>query len=246
MRALQKLAWTEAKLYVREPSAAFFTLAFPLLLLLVWGSIYGNEPADIFGGRGFLDISVPALIGFIAATSAFLGLSSTLATYRDQGVLRRYHIAPVHPALLSGAVVVMYVGITAVSAAVLVAVAYLAYGVGPPQAPLSVAQAALLSTLSLMTLGLLLGSVAPTPRSAEAIGMVVYFPMIFLSGAVGMPREIMPETMRRITEVFPLTHVVKLLQDLWLGNGWDVVAVAVLGGFALVAAAISIWVFRWE
>jgi ABC-2 type transport system permease protein len=246
LNPLLKLTWTETKLYIREPSAAFFTLAFPLLLLLLFGGIYGNEPADMFGGRGFLDIFVPALIGFIAVTSAFLGISQTLATYRDQGVLRRYRASPLHPGVLSAAAILMYAGITAVGAIVMVAVGHIVYGVALPEQPLSLALAALLATLTFLTMGLLLGSVAPTPRTAEAVGMVIYFPMIFLSGAVGIPREIMPELMQRLTELLPLTHAVDLLRSLWLGGGWDLTAVTVLVGVAVVSAAISVRVFRWE
>jgi ABC-2 type transport system permease protein len=246
MKSFLKLTWTETKLYTREPSAAFFTLAFPLLLLLLFGGIYGNEPAELFGGRGYLDIFVPALIGFIAITSAFLGISQTLATYRDQGVLRRYRAAPLHPGVLSAAAITMYAGITAVGALLTVAVAHIVYGVGLPEQPLSVALAALLTTLTFLAMGLLLGSVAPTPRTAEAVGMVIYFPMIFLSGAVGIPREIMPELMQRLTEVLPLTHAIDLLRSLWFGGGWELPAVAVLVGFGVVSVLISVRVFRWE
>lgn len=246
MKALLTLSWTEAKLYVREPSAAFFTLAFPLLLFVIFGNIYGNEPVEAFDGRGFLDVFVPSLLGFIAATSAFLGVSSNLATYRDQGVLRRYHVAPVRPAVLSGAALIVYVGITAVSAIVLIAVAILLFDVTLPASPFAVVLATLLGTVSFMCLGLLLGSVAPTPRAAESIGLAIYFPMIFLSGAVGIPRDLMPDLMRNLTEALPLTHMVTLLQGLWNGDGWDLIAVAVLTGMAVVAGAASARTFRWE
>ena len=60
MQGLFKLTWIELKLFSREPIAAFFTLAFPLMMLFLFGSIYGNKPSSFFGGFGTIDISVPA------------------------------------------------------------------------------------------------------------------------------------------------------------------------------------------
>ena len=68
MRSFWKLTLVEAKLFVREPFAAFFTLAFPLMMLFIFGSIYGNEPIDFFDGRGSVDVSVPAYMAMIIGT----------------------------------------------------------------------------------------------------------------------------------------------------------------------------------
>ena len=69
MKSLLKMTWVEAKLFLREPVGAFFTLAFPLMMLFLFGSIYGNEPTPMFGGRGTIDISVPSYTAMIVATT---------------------------------------------------------------------------------------------------------------------------------------------------------------------------------
>lgn len=74
-----------------------------------------------------------------------------------------------------------------------------------------------LSSLSFFALGFVLDGLAPTARTAQIVAMVLFYPMIFLSGS-GIPREIMPESVRRISECLPLTHVVTLLRGLWLGD----------------------------
>ncbi len=56
-------------------STAFFTLAFPLMMLFLFGSIYGNTPSPFFGGYGSVDISVPAYSAMIIATSGLIGLT---------------------------------------------------------------------------------------------------------------------------------------------------------------------------
>jgi ABC-2 type transport system permease protein len=248
MRAFRKLALTEAKLYLREPSTAFMTLVFPVFLVLIFGSVYGNDPADVdfeFGEYGFLDTFAPGLIAFIIATSAFLSLSSALATYRDQGTLRRFHATPLQPVIIFVAEFAVYVGVTAVGALFLVAIGVVLFDLAMPAAPLSLLIAFVFSTVCVMSLGVLLGSLAPTARAAEAAGLAIFFPLIFLSGAM-LPRDVMPEAMQQASQVLPLTHVVTLMRDLWIGDGWNLVSLGVLGAFAAVGIAVSVRVFRWE
>jgi ABC-2 type transport system permease protein len=97
MRGFWKLTLMELKLFLREPTAAFFTLAFPLMLLFLFGSIYGNEPTPFFGGYGSVDVSVPGYTALIIGTSGLLTLAITMASYREHGVLRRLKATPLRP-----------------------------------------------------------------------------------------------------------------------------------------------------
>jgi ABC-2 type transport system permease protein len=78
-----------------------------------------------------------------------------------------------------------------------------------------------------------------------AIGFVIYFPMIFLSGAV-VPRQALATSMRRIGEVLPLAPVVTGLRDAWSGAGVNLLALAALTVMIVVASAVGVRVFRWE
>src|SRR5512136_2231618 len=100
MKSLLKMTWVEAKLFLREPIGAFFTLAFPLMMLFLFGSMYGNKPVPEFGGRGTIDISVPAYTAMIIATTGLMGLTITMAAYRENGVLRRLRTTPVSPLVI--------------------------------------------------------------------------------------------------------------------------------------------------
>jgi ABC-2 type transport system permease protein len=72
-------------------------------------------------------------------------------------------------------------------------------------------------------------------------------PMMFLSGA-GMPLEILPATIRRISDFLPLTSVVKLLRGLWFGETWGqhLLETAVLLGILGICTAVAARFFRWE
>ena len=61
-----------------------------------------------------------------------------------------------------------------------------------------------------------------------------------------MPRETMPENIRRIGDFLPLTYVVELLKGLWFGQGWNLGAVAVLLGMLVVGTLLATRTFRWE
>ncbi|MFQ5419968.1 MAG: ABC transporter permease, partial [Anaerolineae bacterium] len=61
-----------------------------------------------------------------------------------------------------------------------------------------------------------------------------------------MPRSIMPESVQRVADFLPLTHVVKLLEDLWLRGSWNLTSLAVVVGLLVVGLLISRQTFRWE
>jgi ABC-2 type transport system permease protein len=77
--------------------------------------------------------------------------------------------------------------------------------------------------------------------------MVIFYPMMFLSGA-SVPLEVMPEGVRSISNFLPLTHVVTLLRGLWFGEGWGehLTEVIILGGILVVGAGLAARFFRWE
>ncbi len=140
-------------------------------------------------------------------------------------------------ALSVGTALVGGVSITVASAA--------AYGTNFPQQPLALAGAFVLGTLCFSAIGIFLGAVLPTARAAQGAGLVLFFMMFMLSGA-GPPPDVMSGAMRVINDMLPLTYVIMVLQDPWLGFGWDttgsMVVVAIFGG----TAALSFWLFRWD
>ncbi|GAG59073.1 unnamed protein product, partial [marine sediment metagenome] len=99
MKSLFKLTVVEMKLYLREPIATFFTLAYAPMLLLLFGFIYGNEPATHFGNRGFIDIMLPAYVALIIVTVGLMSVPIATAEDREKGVLRRFYSTPASPAV---------------------------------------------------------------------------------------------------------------------------------------------------
>ncbi|MBP7593778.1 MAG: ABC transporter permease [Chloroflexi bacterium] len=245
MKTLWKMIWTELKLQLREPVGVFFTLAFPLMLLFIFGSIYGNEPSDYLGGHGSIDISVPGYIGMIIGTIGMLSLPIALSNYREQGILRRLQATPLPSSIILWSQVAVNVIMTLLGASMLVIAGFVVYDLSVPQASLGLLLAVILSGFSFLAVGFVLAGVLPTARSAQAVGMALFYPMLFLSGAA-MPRQVMPEGVQKFSELLPLTHVVKLLEGLWLDGVWNQTSLAVVVGLLMVCLVISRRTFRWE
>jgi ABC-2 type transport system permease protein len=247
MKSLLKMTWVQAKLFLREPFGAFFTLAFPVGLLFLFGSIYGNEPSDLFGGRGTIDISVPAYTAMIIATTSLMGLGITMASYRENGVLRRLQTTPISPLVILVAETAVLLAMTALGMILLVVAGKLVYGLRFEGQVLSVVGGFLLGSLSMLAVGFVLAGVMRTARSAQIVGMVLLYPMLFLSGA-GFPRELLPAPVLRVSTFLPLTYVVNLLRGLWVGESWGqhTTDALVLAGLLVAGVVVSSLTFRWE
>ncbi len=244
MRALWTMTWTEAKLFMREPAAVFFTLAFPLLLLLVFGAIFGNAPiAD--SAFGSVDRSVPGYIAITMGALSLIGVPVTLATYREQGVLRRFRVTPLPTWLFLAAHGLVALTMILIGTGLVIGMAYALFDLRLPTAPIGVFAATVLSSLSFLAVGVLLGGTLPTARTAQAVGMALFFPMLFLSGAA-LPRFLFPDLLKQISLFFPLTHVVTLLQQLWMEGGWPPQALLILTGLLVASAVGAVTCFRWR
>jgi ABC-2 type transport system permease protein len=247
MKSLLKLSWMEIKLFLREPIGAFFTLVFPLMMLFLFGSIYGNKPSPYFNGLGTIDISIPAYTGMIIATGGLLSITITMSAYRENGVLRRMRTTPISPFTILAAQVIVVFVMTLLGMALLMLAGALVYHVKFTGNPLSVLGGFVLASLSFFALGFILAGIMPSARTAQIVGMVLLYPMMFLSGA-GFPRELLPAAIHKVSVFLPLTYVVNLLRGLWIGEAWSahLLDVGVLVGMLIIGVVVSALTFRWE
>ena len=245
MKPFLALTATELRLQFREPMAMIFTLAFPVFLMVVFGAIFGNDASPAMAGYGQIDLSLPGYIGMIVGTVGMLGIPMTLANYRDNGVLRRLSASPVRASSLLWAQVVTQVVMTGIGIALLLGVGSLLFDLRVPAGGLAIVPAAIVGGLSFFAVGFVLAGVLPNARAAQAVGMAVFYPMLFLSGAA-MPRFLMPEGVRRVAQVMPLTHVVKLMEELWIAGTLNTVSLVVVVGMLIAGIVLARVTFRWE
>jgi len=239
MRTLAKLTWVEMKLFSREPITVIFSLAFPLVMLLVLAGVFGNEVDPEFRDAIPVDYYVPGYLAIVIASIGLIGLPVHLAAYRERGILRRFRASSVSPWSLFAAQVTVSFVLAVVGSVLLVVAAVVIYDAQLPESPARLLLAFVISTLSFVSLGFLIGTLLASARAAQAVGLLLFLPMWLLSGA-GPPRGVMGGAMRAISDVLPLTYVVTSLQDAWLGLGSSVIEILVLTGVILVAGALSV------
>jgi ABC-2 type transport system permease protein len=244
MKAFLKLTAMELRLQLREPMVVIFTLAFPVFLMIVFGAIFGNEPNEAMAGYGQIDLSLPGYIGMIVGTVGMLGIPMTLASYRDLGVLRRLSATPVRPSSILWAQVVTRVVLTLAGVGLLLLVGTVLFDLRPPARVMAIFPAAILGGLSFFAIGFVLAGVMPNARAAQAVGMALFYPMLFLSGAA-MPRHIMPDAVQRVSELLPLTHVVKLMEDFWIAGSLNTVSLIVVVAVLISGVLLARVTFRW-
>ncbi len=241
-----KLTWIEIKLFLRNYVATFFIFLFPLLMLALFGSIYGNKPVPVFGGLGSVDITVPGYIAsLIIGTTAFIGLPLDLAFQRQLGVLRRMRATPLHPVAVLGSKMLMNLLATLVGVTLLITAGAAFYQAALPASWLTVFLGILLSCLCLFSLGFALASLVRSANAVRAVSFSIFYPMMFFSGGT-IPAQFLPPAVQDIAKFMPMTYTVNMLRDLWFGKGWDLTAVAVLAGFTIAGILLSVRFFRWE
>jgi ABC-2 type transport system permease protein len=247
MKSLLKMTWMEGKLFLREPASAFFTLIFPLLMLFIFGSIYGNNPPPGSTSRGAIDALIPAFTAMIIGMVGLMPITITLATYRENGILRRLRTTPISPLVVMVAQVIVVFTMTVLGMILLVSAGVLVYHVQFEGNLLSLLGGFVLASLSFYGIGFILASTLPTARTAQIVAMVLLYPMLILSGAA-WPRELMPATVEKISAFLPLTYVVNLLRGLWVGDAWSlhVTDVIILVVMLAVGVLVSVRLFRWE
>jgi ABC-2 type transport system permease protein len=247
MKSLLKMTWMEARLFLREPVSAFFTLVFPLIMLFIFGTIYGNVPMPGSGAQGTVDTLIPAFTAMIIGMTGLMATTITMATYRENGILRRLSTTPVSSLVVMTAQVIVVFTMTTLGMLLLVIAGKLVYHVRFEGNAFSLLAGFVLSSLSFFGIGFILAGTLPTARTAQIVAMVLLYPMMILSGAA-WPRELMPATVQKISAFVPLTYVVNLLSGLWNGEAWSqhTSDVIVLVAFLVAGVLISIKTFRWE
>lgn len=241
------MSWMEGKLFLREPVGAFFTLVFPLIMLFIFGTIAGVQPVPGTNSQGPVGDLIPALIAMVIGITGLMSITITIATYRENGILRRLRTTPVSPLVVMMAQVVVVFTMTALGMLLLIVTGKLFYQVSFEGNAISMLGGFILSSLSFFGIGFILAGTLPTARTAQVVAMVLLYPMLIFSGAA-WPRELMPAAVQKVSACLPLTYVVNLLRGLWMGDAWGehLLDLGVLMVMLVAGVIVSVKTFRWE
>jgi ABC-2 type transport system permease protein len=247
MSAMSTLVKVDTKLFLREPPAVFWAVGFPALLLAALGGLFPGfrEPVPELGELRLIDVYLPIALAVTLATTGVTGLPAVLVAYRQYGILRRMGVTPVGPARLLSAQLLVHLGAAVVAASLAIGVAVIGFGVPLPKDPVMFGLVFLLAAAAMFSIGLLIGAVAPTVSSGQAIGMAVYFPMLLFAG-VYFPRETMPDGLRAVSDLTPAGAAVQAMQDAWTDGTPDAGSLLVMAVIALGAGLLAARFLRWD
>ena len=243
-RQVSALASTEVRLFVREPFAMFFSLAFPLVLLLFVGSVGAVNEVDT--GVRFIDTYMASMVGMTAANVGIMGLAIHVAENRSRGALKRYRLSPLHPSAYFAAQLITAAATLVVSLLGLTVVTFALYGPTDQTRWLPFLVTALLALYVAVSFGLLIGGLPLPLRSIQVISAALFFLMFFSSGAA-LPRQAFPEWLQTATAFNPLAQLNDLLVYFYAGTyelRW--ISIAALVAVALVLNLITVKTFNWE
>lgn len=233
----RRLLVSELRLLGRDPMTLTFVLGFPIVSMLIIGGSFGTE-----AGGGFpVDPSqwyVASYFTVVIGSTGLIMLPVHIATYRERGVLRRFAAAGFPRWSFSLAMLAVGLTAIAIGGTALLAVAAPVYGVPHVDDPVRVAAGVLAASVAFVSLGVLLGTLLPTARSAQAVGLLLFFPS-FLLGVGGPPPSVMSDAVREISDRLPLSLANQAIREPWLGLGDATGALCATIVIALVAACLA-------
>jgi ABC-2 type transport system permease protein len=236
LRAQQRLFW-------RNREAAFFTFLLPIIFLVLLGSVYGDDPIDGVRGSTYL---LAGMLGYGVAATAFAGLPITLVVRRESGVLKRVRGTPLPPGTYMAAVIGSTLVVIAIEVATQLLLGRFVLDAGWPDSPAQLALVLLVGTAAFAALGFGITGLVRSAEGSSAIVNAIYLPMAFLSGAFFSPRSF-PDVLEAISDVLPLTFLLRLIRDVFVGGGGDARgSLAALAVWGAIGLALALRMFRWE
>jgi ABC-2 type transport system permease protein len=236
--AVGRLVRAELKLMMRDPLVLTFVVAFPIVTMLIIGGAFGTQPDQAFDFVNPAHWYVASYLTVVIAAMGLVMLPVHLASYRERGVLRRFAAAGFPRWSFPISQLIVGLATTTVSCALLLVVAAPVYGIPPMHSWWRVTAALALGSIAFVSLGVVLGSVLPSARSAQAVGLLIFFPS-FLLGAGGPPPHVMGSVVRQVAGPLPLTLLTNAVREPWLGLGSATGSLAAVAALAVAATALA-------
>jgi ABC-2 type transport system permease protein len=242
---LAALVKVQAKLSVREPYALGAGIVLPAVLLVVFGFISRHVAGNVDGsGLTVIDLYIPTIM-VISFIGIAISLPNTLVRDREIGWLRRISTTPVHPSQLLATQLILDLVLAAAAIIILIAGGTAIFGapltVNIPYFILSVA----LAIAEIFSLGLVVVALIPTQTAASAVGGVLFFALLFLSGLWVQPLQV-GEPLRAILWYSPSGTAVRAILYSVFHVTPPATTLLALAGYTLIFAFTAVRYFRWE
>lgn len=238
----------DQKIFWRNPAAVFFTVLFPIVLLLIFATVFGDQTIDVAGGIEITTYYVPAIITLAVVSATMQTLAMSLVIAREEGRLKRGRGTPMPAWVFIAGRVGNSIVVAALMLALVALLGRLLYGVPIPweRAP-ELLVVLVVGAASFCCLGIALTAAIPSQDAAAPIANVILLPLYFLSG-VFIPDDELPSGVIGFADHFPIRPFFQSFFDAYVhGSGptlaWDHLAVVAIWGLAGLLLAVRF--FRW-
>ncbi len=206
----------QLRMFLRSPVAVFFTVMLPLIMLLLFNSLFGDADVDTPAGSWPLrQFYVGGLAAFTAVSATFTNLANVVPIRREEGILKRWRSTPlplaVHIAGMIGAAII----VAAVGVLIMVGVGVVLYGVETEAGKIPVAVAMFVVGVgAFAVLGIAVASLVRTAETAPAVANALILPLAFVSDVFVQMND-PPGWLTTIADVFPLRPFAQTFQDVF-------------------------------
>jgi len=239
------------KAFWRNPAAAFFTFAFPLLFLIIFTTLFGSADIVINGNTvSVATFYIAGIAAFSVITACYTNIAMSLTFARDLGVLKRVKGTP-----LPGWAYLTARMLHAVAIGLLLVLICLVFGMLFYEARLPASSIpAFVVTLALgaacfAALGMAITTVVPNADAAPAIVNASILPLLFISD-VFIPLQDPPAWLDVLGKVFPVRHFSEAMQHVFFppagAAGFQPASLAVLVAWGALGLLIAVRRFSWE
>jgi ABC-2 type transport system permease protein len=241
----------DQKAFWRNPASVFFTVMFPVVLLLIFATVFGGQTVDVRGGIKTTTYYVPAIITLSVISATMQSLAMSLVIAREDGRLKRSRGTPMPPWVFIAGRVGNSIVVALMMLALLAAIGRLLYGVDIPWDRLpAIVVTLVIGAAAFCCLGIALTAAIPSQDAAAPIVNALLLPLYFLSG-VFIPDDQLPNGVIHFADIFPIRHFFEAFFDAYVpANGgagasisWDNLAIVAIWG--VVGLLLAIRFFRW-
>jgi len=238
---LATLTRTRIQLALRNKMFFFFSVVFPLGMFFLYGGIFAR------GNPRAVSYFLGPVIAFNVMGS-FWGLSATLVMFREQGILRRFHVTPVTASdMLASSLLANFV-LTVPTISVELFLARAVFHVPSLGDIFSLVVLVTVGTISFGSLGLVVASITNTMQETQVLNQLIWLPLIFLSGAT-FPLSYLPASVQHFGLFLPATYLVTALQSALYQSFpvWKLlIQILALASWAILTFFVAAQLFRWE
>ncbi|HET8592441.1 MAG TPA: ABC transporter permease [Solirubrobacterales bacterium] len=239
----------DQKTFWRNPASVFFTVLLPVIFLLIFATIFGNETIEELGGVKTTTYYVPAIITLAIVSATMVSLAINLTVARENGVLKRGLGTPLPAWVFIAGRIGNSIVVSVLMLALLTVIGRLLYGVEIPWERLPAVLVTLaIGAASFCCLGIALTAVIPSQDAAPAITNVTVLPLYFLSG-VFIPESEIPDGVLHFSAAFPIRHFFEAFFTAFdpatNGSGFEWGHLAVVAAWGLAGLLLALRFFSW-